>query len=125
MSITYNRMTDANVELAFRGPTWCFPAIASDTNYLVDPYTGASEEEVPLVAGAISVDIDTEAIKVEFWNKRVVTIAAGILTPQVLYPLHIVKLWDTGTGASINVNIWQGELCRLIRFQPFYNLPRS
>lgn len=110
MAITRNLITAADIDKAFVGPTWCFPAVKSDDNYLEDPYySGVVEQEKAIVAAAISLSREDEDIKVEFWNKRVVIIPAGTLLAGIPYKLPIVKLWSTGTGVSVDVLIWQGQ----------------
>lgn len=111
MSISANTMTDLDVQKAQEGPTWCFPAVKSDTNYLVDP-DGPGDVDKAIVSAAITLDREDEAVKVEFWNKRTAIIPAGTLKAGVRYKLHIVKVFSTGTGSNVKVLIWQGESVR-------------
>lgn len=112
MAVDRNRITERDIEASYEGPTWCFPAVESDTNYIIDPDT-TDHPDVPLVSAAISLSA-VAAIKVELWNKRVVTIPSGALQAGVRYPLHIVKVWSTGTGVT-DVLIWRGESLRDLR----------
>jgi hypothetical protein len=114
MSLDRNRLlnnVDA-INAAYVGPTWCFPATESDTNYLEHPDT-TNHPNTPIVSAAISLTA-VAAIKVEFWNGVVAIIPSGALQAGVRYPLHIVKVWSTGTGVT-DVLIWQGESLRNLR----------
>jgi len=112
MATDRNRITLADVLKSFEGPTWCFPAVPSDINYLVDPDSD-NHPNTPMVSAAISLSAEAD-VKVEFWNGRVVTIPSGALRAGVRYPLHIVKVWATGTGVT-DVLIWRGESLRNLR----------
>jgi hypothetical protein len=109
MSLDRNKINEIDVELAYQGPTWCFPATESDTEYLIHPDEDNFPNK-PIVSSAISLTAEA-AVKVEFWNGVVATLPAGSLKAGVRYPLHIVKVWATGTGV-VDVLIWQGESLR-------------
>lgn len=107
MAVDYNNMTEEDIIASYVGPTWCFPAVESDTNYLTHP----DDDSKPIVSSAISLSAANQAVKVEFWNGVVATIPAGALQAGVRYKLHIVKVFSTGTG-TVDVLIWQGESLR-------------
>lgn len=112
MAVDRNRITESDIEASYSGPTWCFPAVESDTDYLIHPDTDKYPNK-PMVSAAISLTA-VAAIKVELWNGVVVTIPSGALQAGVRYPLHVVKVWSTGTGAT-DVLVWQGESLRNLR----------
>lgn len=116
MAVDRNMFKDASASLSamFDGPTWCFDAVKSDVNYLVDP-DSADYPNVPICSAAISLSRADEDVKVELWNGRTTTIKAGTLQAGVRYPLHIVKLWSTGTGTNVKVLVWLGESLRNLR----------
>lgn len=101
-----NYVTEADLLRCTTGPNWAFELAKDDDHYLEDQNYNFR----PLVTAGISVDIDTEAITVEFMDKRVLTLPAGSLTPQAIYPMNIVRLLETGTGASIKVTGWMGKI---------------
>lgn len=109
MPVLANRMTENDVASSMEGPTWCFPATQSDTEYLIDP-NPVGDEDVGLVSAAISLSAEDD-VKVEFWNGRIATIPSGTLKAGVRYKLHIVKVFATGTGA-VEVLIWRGDSLR-------------
>lgn len=108
MPISANRVTQVDVDAAFLGPTWCFPVVQDDDDYLVDP-NPIGDEDVALVSAAISINREDEPVKVEFWNRRIAVIPAGTLKAGVRYPMQIAKVFSTGTGANVEVLIWRGE----------------
>ena len=109
MATDRNRITEADLQAALTGPLWCFEAPQDDVEYLVHPVTGE-----PLVAGAISLTTGSVVLTVEFWNGSIQAFPANVFLAQVLYPLPIVKVWSTGTGA-LSVIVWQGEALRNLR----------
>lgn len=48
------------------------------------------------------------AVKVTTPDGTDVVIADGVLTPGVIHPLRVVRVWDTGTGAGATdfVGFW-------------------
>lgn len=112
MSLPYNKTNQQHIIEAYTGPNWCFLAVPVDeAGYFEDPLNPGS----PLVSGAISVDREDEDIKVEFQNKEVSIIPAGMLKIGLRYPLNIVKVFDTGTGPNVKVLCWMGDAIRGLR----------
>lgn len=103
MAITTNTLKAKDTDLSLVGANMGFEVTKSDANYLLDP--GASPER-QIVSKAISFDIATEAIKVEFIDGRTATIPAGALAAGVMHPMRIVKVFSTGTGATVKVWVW-------------------
>lgn len=103
MAITTNTLKAKDTDLSLVGANMGFEVTKSDENYLLDP--GVSPER-QIVSKAISFDIATEAIKVEFIDGRTATIPAGALAAGVMHPMRIVKVFSTGTGATVKVWVW-------------------
>lgn len=78
-----------------------FEAEKSDDNYFSNPYYPVQ----PIVSKYVSIDV-SEDIKVEFSDGLVSIIPAGVLEVGVRHRFDIVKLFDTGTGASVRMFVW-------------------
>lgn len=104
MAIDRNRITAEDVRQSMLNTSYCFPIAKSDTDYLTEP----DDASKPAVSGAISLSIDSEPVAVELWDGKEVIIPAGTLQAGVRYQLHVVKLLDTGTGATVQVLAWKG-----------------
>ena len=103
MAITVNTLKAKDTDVSIVGANLGFEITKSDDNYLLDP--GVSPDK-QVVTKAISFDIASEAIKVEFVDGRTATIPAGALAAGVMHPMRIVKVWSTGTGGTVKVWAW-------------------
>lgn len=102
MAITVNTLTNIDVAQDSNGAMYGFAATKSNTNYIEDPRTADRQ----IISKYVSLDINTDAVKVEFIDGTDYTIPAGSLNAGVLHPMKIVKVFSTGTGATVNVVIW-------------------
>jgi hypothetical protein len=101
MAVTSNQFSSKpfNINKSREPADHAFTLTKSDTNYIEHPSTSG----FALCTRAITVDINTEAVKVEFANGLTHTFPAGSLAAGVPISMHVVKLFSTGTGASVVV----------------------
>lgn len=111
MAIDRNRVTEADILAALTGPLWCMPLTSSETDYLVHPDTDKYPGK-PWVTGAVSfdADIETSDVVLEFWNGLEFEFPAGSFVPQVMYPLHVVRV-----VTAINIIGWFGASLRKLQ----------
>lgn len=122
MAVTRNLVTEADLVAAYTGQLFCWTAVYSDTDYIIDPDPIISGQEIPWVAGGTSLSsVGADDTKVEFWNGKVVTIPIGHLVSGRIYPLPIVKVFATGT-LTPDILLWRGAALKNINPTGFLSL---
>ena len=102
MAITTNTLKNIDIAQDSGGAMSGFTATKSNTNYIEDPRTAGKQ----VISKYVSFDINTDDVKVEFNDGTDYVIPAGALNAGVLHPMKIVKVFSTGSGATVNVSIW-------------------
>ena len=100
MAVTTNDFTSGNTDFSVSGAMRSFAAVKHDTNYLVDPDIA----DRPILSRGISMSAEG-ALKVEYPRGTIDTIPAGHLAAGVIHPMHVCRVFDTGTGAQ-TVHVW-------------------
>jgi hypothetical protein len=104
MAITSHTKKWKDVDQSNCGAMYGFEATQSDVNYFEDPrVTG----KLAISKGISIYNPSSEAIVLVNVEGNTITIPAGLLADGVIHPLAgIVRLNDTGTGASVRVMVW-------------------
>ena len=100
MAVTTNAFSAANLDFSTNGALYSFTATKHDTNYLEDPAVA----DKPVMSRGVSMSAEG-ALKVEYYNGVTHTIPAGHLAAGVIHPMHVCRVFSTGTGAQ-TVVIW-------------------
>lgn len=79
-----------------------FEITKDDDLYLENPYV----DNLPVAVRWISLDIDTDDVKVEFADGLIGVIPAGVLPAGVPHRMDVVKVFATGTGVTVRVFGW-------------------
>ena len=92
-----------------RGDTYTatggMPVTKSDSNITFPTFDKFADISPPRTPRGFMIG-DAGTVKITTQDGSVLTFADGVLAKNVMHPIAVVKVWSTGTGASIFYVFW-------------------